>query len=378
MYTLNEQQIDFILNDIKNRGVEMEDLQLNLLDHICCIIERELQPDGNFDQFYQQIIPRFFKKELKEIEEETILLLTFKNYYAMKKAMIRTGIVSATLLIFGSFFKLMHWPGAGPLIVLGIGSFSIIFLPLMYLLKTKDSSSTREKLILGLSALIGILLCWATLFTVMHWPGGNGVLWLSAIGISTFLLIPIYFFTGIRNPDTRVNTIVTSIILIGATGLLFTMVNLRPSQKQLEIKMYSYIQSEKLLKKMQQRVKGDNELAADINSTAEQIKQLIMQHTIGQPTLPKDFKEQHILAEEENLGGDFFVAEGKGTILFSHLQEAVNKYNATLSNKEENKIPLDRLQMDKLSLYNNYLVLNFVVQLQMYLATNETKITACN
>jgi hypothetical protein len=378
MYTLNEQQIDFILNDIKNRGVEMEDLQLNLLDHICCIIERELQPDGNFDQFYQQIIPRFFKKELKEIEEETILLLTFKNYYAMKKAMIRTGIVSATLLIFGSFFKLMHWPGAGPLIVLGIGSFSIIFLPLMYLLKTKDSSSTREKLILGLSALIGILLCWATLFTVMHWPGGNGVLWLSAIGISTFLLIPIYFFTGIRNPDTRVNTIVTSIILIGATGLLFTMVNLRPSQKQLEIKMYSYIQSEELLKKMQQRVKGDNELAADINSTAEQIKQLIMQHTIGQPTLPKDFKEQHILAEEENLGGDFFVAEGKGTILFSHLQEAVNKYNATLSNKEENKIPLDRLQMDKLSLYNNYLVLNFVVQLQMYLATNETKITACN
>jgi hypothetical protein len=156
------------------------------------------------------------------------------------------------------------------------------------------------------------------------------------------------------------------------------MVNLRPSQKQLEIKMYSYIQSEELLKKMQQRVKGDNELAADINSTAEQIKQLIMQHTIGQPTLPKDFKEQHILAEEENLGGDFFVAEGKGTILFSHLQEAVNKYNATLSNKEENKIPLDRLQMDKLSLYNNYLVLNFVVQLQMYLATNETKITACN
>ena len=43
MYALSDQQIDFILNDIKIRGVETEDLQLNLLDHICCIIECELE-----------------------------------------------------------------------------------------------------------------------------------------------------------------------------------------------------------------------------------------------------------------------------------------------------------------------------------------------
>ncbi len=63
MYILSEQQIDFILNDIKIRGVEMEDLQLNLLDHICCIVEYELEPGGNFEHFYQKTIPRFFKKD---------------------------------------------------------------------------------------------------------------------------------------------------------------------------------------------------------------------------------------------------------------------------------------------------------------------------
>jgi hypothetical protein len=247
---------------------------------------------------------------------------------------------------------------------------------LMYLLKTKDSSSTREKTVIGLSALIGVLLCWATLFTIMHWPNGDGLLWCFAVGVSAFLLIPIYFFTGIRNPDTRLNTIVTTIVLVGATGLVFAMVNLRPSQKQIEIKMYTYIQSEELLKKMQQTVKGDNELAEDINNTAEQIKHLIMEYTIGQPTLPKDFKEQHIIAEEENLGGDFLNADGRGVVLFSHLKEAVSKYNATIIDKEENKIPIDHLQMDKLRLCNNYVILNFVIQLQMYLATNENKMTA--
>src|ERR1051325_2086139 len=94
MYTLNEQQIDFILRDIKSRGVEMEDLQVSLLDHICCIIECELEPDGDFESFYRKIIPKFFKKELREIEEETILLLTFKNYYSMRKTMMITGTAS--------------------------------------------------------------------------------------------------------------------------------------------------------------------------------------------------------------------------------------------------------------------------------------------
>ena len=43
MYYLSDQQIEYILNDIRRNGVEMEDLQLNLLDHICCIIEQNLE-----------------------------------------------------------------------------------------------------------------------------------------------------------------------------------------------------------------------------------------------------------------------------------------------------------------------------------------------
>ena len=43
MYLLSDKQIDHILSDIRRRGVEMEDLQYNLLDHICCILEQELE-----------------------------------------------------------------------------------------------------------------------------------------------------------------------------------------------------------------------------------------------------------------------------------------------------------------------------------------------
>ena len=71
MYCINDKQIDHILDDIRRRGVEMEDLQYNLLDHICCIVEQNLKENGDFKQFYQNTIRTFYKDALWEIEEET-------------------------------------------------------------------------------------------------------------------------------------------------------------------------------------------------------------------------------------------------------------------------------------------------------------------
>ncbi len=389
MYALSEKQIDFILNDIKIRGVEMEDLQLNLLDHICCVIECELDNDGDFDNFYQKTIPRLFKKELKEIEEETILLLTFKNYYAMKKAMIRTGFFSVITIIWGSLSKLMHWPGSAPMLILGVGSLALIFIPLMFILKTKDESSKRDKLILGLASLIGISLCLATLFTVMHWPTPtNGFFWFAAICISAFIFIPVYFFTGIRNPDTKLNTIVTTVILIGATGLQFTMVNMRPALKLTQIKMYNYIQSEELLKKIQTNSKnpdnGQNKLVNEINSKAEEIKSMILENAIGEKIIPKDFESKNIEMLEGNLGGGFHdngngISEN-GILVLKDLKIAIQKYNSLGTTNEENKIPVDHsildIEFNKIERYSNYSVLNNITQIQMYLATAENKVTA--
>ena len=85
MYRVTDEQIDFILNDIKQRGVEMEDLQNNLLDHICCMLEQNCKDEKDFEIKYQNTIKQFFKTELWEIEEETILLLRYKHYYKMKR-----------------------------------------------------------------------------------------------------------------------------------------------------------------------------------------------------------------------------------------------------------------------------------------------------
>ena len=230
MYCISEEQIEYILNDIRRNGVETEDLQLNLLDHVCCIIEQNLEDKDGFEDFYKETIRRFYKKELREIEEETINLLTFKNYYAMKKVMIACGAVSVAAFIFGSFLKIMHWPGAGPMLFLAILLVSLVFLPLLFILKIKEVSATRDKVILALGTLAGMLYFMSMLFQVMHLPGKHE-LWLFTLSISFFVFIPIYFFTGFRKPETRVNTIVSTILLVSAIGVQFTMTALRVPEK---------------------------------------------------------------------------------------------------------------------------------------------------
>ncbi len=86
-YQLNEDQIAFILDDIKKRGINMEDLQLSLLDHICCLVEKELKEGEDFEAFYNENIKRFFNESLSEIEDETKSLLKNRNFYKMKRVL---------------------------------------------------------------------------------------------------------------------------------------------------------------------------------------------------------------------------------------------------------------------------------------------------
>lgn len=85
MYCLNDQQIDLILNDISSHGIKIEDLQHNLLDHICIIIEQNLPENGDFEQFYSSAIKAFYKMELREIEEETLFLLNRRSHLALSR-----------------------------------------------------------------------------------------------------------------------------------------------------------------------------------------------------------------------------------------------------------------------------------------------------
>lgn len=225
MHKVTDTQVDFILDDIERRGVITEDVRYNILDHVCCIIENEMDSDMNFNEFYRNTIARFYKKELGEIEEETQVLLTFKNYYAMKRTLKISGITSIILIMLGVTFKSMHWPGAGIMVVLGLAFFSLIFIPLNIILKFKDDKAKNNRLIMTVGLLTASAATIGVLFKIMHWPYAN-IIMFSSLLVFMIVFIPIYFIVKYRDPESRFNAIINTTFMVGAAGMLFALINL--------------------------------------------------------------------------------------------------------------------------------------------------------
>ncbi|MDF2452371.1 MAG: hypothetical protein K0S26_1875 [Bacteroidota bacterium] len=383
MYRISDTQIDYILNDISARGVEMESLQQNLLDHVCCIIENNLDENGDFESFYQKTIKTFYKDALWEIEEETIQLLTFKNYYTMKKLMIYSGTLSVLGFIAGSIFKIMHWPGANAMLLFSMVIISFVFLPLLFVLKSKEHTRKRDKLIIALGTGFGILFCVSTLFKIQHWPGANA-LWLITLGMLMLVFIPIYFFTGIRNAETKINTIITTIILIAAGVMLFAMTSLRSSKQVYIGKTYNYLQDEELITRLQQ-VKNDSAynnseipmLSREIQSNCSKIKSMIVFDQLGQNTVPVDFETKLQWMDETGLGNEF-IQGGEGYILISKLKDQINNYNSLIT-KIPGKQPIENIIEKMLNMHllqqSNYNLLSGISQIQLFILLNEKEIS---
>lgn len=379
MYRLSEQQIDYILNDISARGIEMESLQQNLLDHICCIIEHDLEEHGDFENFYQKTIKTFYKDALWEIEEETLLLLTYKNYYTMKKVMINSGIAAATFFIIGSFFKFMHWPGAAALILLGMTIGALIFLPLVFMFKKNETTESRGKLVLAIGVINGILFCLYSLFKVMHWPGAS-ILWFLTLGIFALIFIPLYFFNGIKNPTNKINTITTTLILIMVAGVFFLQTSLKSSKQVYIAKMYSYLQDEELVTRMQ-LIKNETahenmeleKLSKNIFNTCAKLKSMIIYDEVRQNTIPKDFESKELWFPESGLGTEFRGGQ-EGEKIILQLKDEINQYNRICANTSSTK-PIENIIEKMLNMQllqqSNYNLLSALSQIQLFILINE-------
>jgi len=380
VYRLNDQQIDHIINDIRARGVEMESLQNDLLDHVCCIIENKLEESGDFERFYESIIKTFYKKELKEIEEETITLLNNKHYYAMKKIMIGSGIISALLLSMGIILKFMHMPGAAVGIFTGVVTFSLIFLPLMFLLKLKEKESSRDKILLGLGSLVTILISMAILFKMLHWPYAN-MMGLVSVGILILIYLPINLVTGIRNPSTKVNTIVSSVLLVAGCGLFLSLAKSPQGSKIQYIKTTDYfirnnrlVQNElQLLVKSAGKTESNSTSAQSKNILAlcEELKSYLLEKETGLKTLDADFINKQAWISE-TYASYYFEPESEEFKKLSSLTEMIKQYNT--SSKSATAIP----EFSVLSDQNNDRVidvLNNLVQIELFVLQSELSLS---
>ena len=73
----------------------------------------------------------------------------------MKKTLYLIGLISTIFTFLGSFFKIMHWPGASVIIIMGALSLAFIFVPLLIFIKFKEVSFLFDKFIYSIGIILG-------------------------------------------------------------------------------------------------------------------------------------------------------------------------------------------------------------------------------
>lgn len=193
---LNEEQIALLASFLKNAGIKSSSLYDDLLDHLICATSAEMKRGKSFENAMMKSLEELAPRGLQDIEAQSRYLLNTKGITIMKKLMYMVGFLGAASLSFGFLFKLMYWPWANILLLTGIVSFLLVFVPLWaidrYKVEISKALSTRLKFIGGVSS--ALLLGISVVFKLLHLQGASVLL---VLGVLTFVFafLPFLFFS---------------------------------------------------------------------------------------------------------------------------------------------------------------------------------------
>jgi hypothetical protein len=126
-----------------------------------------------FKQAYEKVRSRIGINRFKKIQEETLILID-KNYKSMKTFMKIFGVLSPSLMAVGALFKIQHWPGGSAILVAGFFFLCFFFLPSAIYVLNAENKTDKKHLFMKLSGLISsVIFLLGILFKVMHWPGAG-------------------------------------------------------------------------------------------------------------------------------------------------------------------------------------------------------------
>lgn len=228
MAELTDLQIAFVSEEIRSRGVHLQGLQEDLIDHICTAIESRIDSGESFETAFHNTLRLFGPDGLMQVQEQTLFLLTQMNE-TMKKLTTGFGLATVAILLAGMFFKIMHWPGAGIMLVSGNALLVFFYLPPLLIHKLRESSREEHPmLILGFAGLG--LFALGTTFKVMHWPMGNPLFW-TGFALLALGFTPAYFYNRYKASVNKSITLTTALVVLMGIIQIGQLINMHPSRQ---------------------------------------------------------------------------------------------------------------------------------------------------
>ncbi|MEE4214334.1 MAG: hypothetical protein V2I34_04660 [Bacteroidales bacterium] len=279
-----DDNVDRIRKDIINRGLTYESLLDDIVDHVCCLVEEEMETGCSFEQSYNAALNSIGDKRLPEIQHQTLLLLD-KKFQKMKKLTYFLGLAAVIIILIGAISKHMHWPGAGIELTLGLLIIILGFLPLYFTVSYREQTE-KKSIIYPLVAYLTIaVLLAAAVFRIQHWPAARTV---TNIGLIILIIgfVPLYVVNAFQKARKGKLNLAYIIMLLVGVAIVTLMFNVRFGKEALETYRSEAILNESRIFETEQRTKliidnatEQDHIALDkiqeIHNEAEMLQQMI-------------------------------------------------------------------------------------------------------
>jgi hypothetical protein len=215
MPELSFQNIDRISSDISRQEIYFSHLLDELIDHVCCDVENEMNEGLSFEEAYKRVKKKIGTGRIKEIQEETLFAVDTK-YRKMKNFMKISGVAGTVMFGFAAILKIEHLPGAGILMTLGAFMLAFLFLPSAMTVLWKESHSSKRLFLFISGFLAGMLFILGTLFKIQHWPSAGWILAFAAVSGILFFVPALFAERMAEQPDKAKKPV----YIIGAAGTI--------------------------------------------------------------------------------------------------------------------------------------------------------------
>ncbi len=227
MAELTDKQIRRISQEIARSGLTYTELQEELLDHLCCDVEAEMNDGLEFIKALEKVRKGIGENRIREIQEETLLLIN-KKYRIMKKFMYVLGILAPGMLLLGSLFKWQNLTGGGILITFSLFLLGAIFIPVYVMVRIRDTRENRKPVNKSLyikGMITGILFAAAALFRIQAMPGA-GILIIISIATALIAFLPAMILNVIREKEYQLQSFSNLVFALCFFAVVFMLISM--------------------------------------------------------------------------------------------------------------------------------------------------------
>jgi hypothetical protein len=179
-----------IFSQVKDRRLSAE-----LLDHFCCFVENQKQSGLSFESALQEGLKSIAPNGLHEIEDELFYLLHAEKITAMKKSLVVFGFLATFSFLLAFVFRQLHWPFGSIISFSSLALIAFFVIPIIFsmMLRSYATLSASDKFRTITGCLAGFITCTGQMFKILEYPGAN-ILFVIGMALLTFAFLPVFFW----------------------------------------------------------------------------------------------------------------------------------------------------------------------------------------